>query len=399
MLPKNGYKGMQRKRQATFQNHHNTVTFVFSGLKYFFDKNFLLIFVGEMQHTMKKKVFFILTICALCITSIAHGQNKNYQVTCIGFYNLENFFDTIKSPNTNDVDFTPQGRYTWGTMKYNNKLKNMSHAISKIGGTLAPNGPTVLGVAEVENRQVLEDLVKMPDLSQGHYGIVHYDSPDRRGIDVGFLYNKDHFTVTSSKKYSLLIPQDTAFHTRDQLLVEGLLDGEKFYFIVNHWPSRLGGEAASRPKRVAAATLTKHIADSILAENKQAKIVIMGDLNDDPANVSCSKVLRGKLKKDEVKEGDLYNCDWALFDSGIGSLAYDDKWNLFDQIFVTPALLGQHGPTYTFWKAEIMNLYFLTQQEGRYKGYPLRTHAGNSYLNGYSDHYPSCIYLVKEAKR
>jgi len=343
---------------------------------------------------MKKNLLFILSFWIICVGNVL-SQNKNYQVTCVGFYNLENFFDTIKSPNTNDDDFTPKGKYAWGTMKYNNKLKNMSYAISQIGGKYAPTGPIVIGVSEVENELVLQDLVKMPALSKSNYGIVHYDSPDRRGIDVALLYNKSRFTVTASKPCPLRLSEDTAFRTRDQLLVEGLLDGEKFYFIVNHWPSRMGGEAASRPKRVAAATLTKHITDSILALDPQSKIVIMGDLNDDPINDGCKKVLNAKAEKGEVTAGALYNCDWSLYNKGIGSLAYEDKWNLFDQIIITPALLGERGASYSFWKAQIMNLDFLTQQEGRYKGYPLRTHAGDSYLNGYSDHYPSCIYLIR----
>jgi hypothetical protein len=348
-----------------------------------------------IKYCMKK---ISLLILSLCMFILLHAQEKTYQVRCVAFYNLENFYDTIDAPRVSDEEFLPHGKYSWGSIKYKNKLEHMSYAISKIGGSYAPTGPTLIGVAEVENRGVLEDLVKMPALQKSNYGIAHFDSPDRRGVDVALLYNKTHFTLLASKAYPLRLAQDTAFRTRDQLLVSGLLDGEQIYVIVNHWPSRLGGEEKSRYKRVAAATLTKHIADSILGTNAQAKIVIMGDLNDDPNNESCKTVLRAKAKPEEVGEGDMYNCTWSLFKQGIGSLAYQDKWNLFDQQIISPALLGTRGTNFVFWKSQIMNLDFLTQQDGQYKGYPLRTHVGDAYLNGYSDHYPSCIYLIRVEK-
>ncbi len=343
-----------------------------------------------MKYFAFSVVFFLSTISLF-------AQEKQYQVSCIAFYNLENLFDTIDTPDVNDIEFTPKGGYSWNSMKYNNKLENMSSAISQIGGKYSPNGPVVLGVSEVENKQVLEDLVKMPALKNANYGIVHYDSPDRRGIDVALLYNKEHFTPVKSSPHRLYMDNDTSFRTRDQLLVEGLLDGETIYVIVNHWPSRSGGEYRSRPKRVAAAALTKQIADSVLNVNKDAKIVIMGDLNDDPTNESCKKTLNAKKKPSQVKEGGLYNTSWSLFAKGVGSLAYRDSWNLFDQIIISYGLLNAESKTgYKFWKAHIFNEDFLTQQDGRFKGYPKRTHAGGSYLNGYSDHFPSYIYLVKE---
>lgn len=341
---------------------------------------------------MKKISLFLL----LSLAIIANAQDKNYQVRCVAFYNLENLYDTIDAPNVSDEEFTPRGKNNWATMKYSNKLKNMAHAISQIGGKYAPNAPAILGVSEIENRSVLEDLVNMPELQKANYGIVHYDSPDKRGVDVAMFYNKNNFKLTDSKAYALRLPEDSSFRTRDQLLVSGLLDGEPIYVIVNHWPSRFGGEERSRPMRLAAAKLTKHIADSILVANAQAKIIIMGDLNDDPNNESCKTVLRAKAKPEAVKAGDLFNCTWPLFKDGIGSLAYQDRWNLFDQIIVSSALLAPRGTSYSFWKAQVMNLDFLIQQDGKFKGYPLRTHAGGAYLNGYSDHFPTCIYLLRE---
>ncbi len=361
----------------------------------FFIKNFVR--SKNFYNTICKMKYFIYSVVIFVSTLSLFAQEKQYQISCVAFYNLENLFDTIDTPEVNDIDFTPKGSYAWTSTKYHNKLENMSSAISQIGGKYAPDGPAVIGVSEVENRQVLEDLVKMPALKKANYGIVHYDSPDRRGIDVALLYNKEHFTPIKSDPYRLHIDNDSSFRTRDQLLVEGMLDGDTIYVIVNHWPSRSGGEFRSRPKRVAAAALTKHIADSVMSVNKSAKIIIMGDLNDDPTNESCKETLNAQKNKEQVVQGGLYNASWSLFAKGIGSLAYRDSWNLFDQIIISYGLLNAETTIgYKFWKSYVFNEDFLTQQEGRYKGYPKRTHAGGSYLNGYSDHFPSYIYLVKE---
>ena len=327
----------------------------------------------------------------------ASDSKLKLQVGCIAFYNQENLFDTINDPNINDEEFLPNGAMKWGTMKYNSKLENMSRTISLIGTDICPQGVALIGVSEIENRRVLEDLVKQPALAKRSMEIVHYDGPDRRGVDVALLYNPRYFQVTNSKSYRLHT-EDPNFLTRDQLMVSGYLMGEKIHVIVNHWPSRLGGEEASRSKRNAAAALTKSIADSLFQLDPKAKIVIMGDLNDDPFNESCAKVLGAKKDIDEVKPGGFYNTLWKSLDKGVGSLAYNDQWNLFDQIIISDELAHSDPSKLKLWKAEVFNKPFLTQQEGRYKGTPLRTHAGGAWLNEYSDHYPTLIYVVKEAK-
>jgi hypothetical protein len=313
----------------------------------------------------------------------------------VSFYNLENLFDTINNDNVIDEEYLPNGPMKWGTMKYSAKLEHMSYAISQIGLDVTPAGVSFIGVSEIENRGVLEDLIKQPALAKRSLQIVHYDSPDRRGVDVGLLYNPRLFQVTNSKSYRLYTA-DSTFRTRDQLMVSGYLLGEKVHVIVNHWPSRSSGELPSRPKRNAAAALTRSIADSLFRLDPKAKVIIMGDLNDDPFNESCDKILRAKKNSEDVKEGDLYNTLWKTLDSGIGSLAYNDQWNLFDQQIISSGLAHAEKGKLRFWKAEIFNRAFLTQQEGRYKGSPLRTHAGGAWLNGYSDHYPTLMYLVKE---
>lgn len=323
-------------------------------------------------------------------------SNIKVQLSCVAFYNLENLFDTIDNEN-NDAEFLPNGTNKWGTMKYVAKLQHMSYAISQIGLDNSPVGPVILGVSEIENRGVLEDLVKQPALKDRSYQIVHYDSPDRRGVDVGLLYNPRFFTVTNSKSYRLHT-EDTTFLTRDQLMVSGYLQGEKIHVIVNHWPSRTGGEERSRPKRNAAAGLTRSIVDSLFRVDPKAKIIVMGDLNDDPFNESCATVLGAKKNAEEVKPGELYNVFWKTLEKGMGSLSYNDQWNLFDQIIISNEFVNGDKSKLKFWKSEIFYRNFLIQQEGRYKGTPLRTHSGGVWLNGYSDHLPTLIYLVKEIK-
>lgn len=357
---------------------------------------------------MKKTVFYLfITTLVLLLNSFTTnkvevpqtGKEKvNVQVSCLAFYNQENFFDTINQPNVNDEEYTPNGPMQWNTQKYTAKLEHMSYAISQIGLDYCPSGVAMIGLSEIENRGVLEDLVKQPTLANRSLQIVHYDSPDRRGVDVALLYNPKLFIVTNSKSYRLVIPTDTAFRTRDQLMVSGYLQGEKVHVIVNHWPSRSNGELPSRPKRNAAAALTRSIADSLFRVDPKAKIIIMGDLNDDPFNDSCAKILGAKKEINDVKDGELYNTLWKTLDRGIGSLAYNDQWNLFDQIIISSELAHSDRSKLKFWKAEVFNRSFLTQQEGKYKGSPCRTHSGGAWTNGYSDHYPTLIYLIKEVK-
>jgi hypothetical protein len=329
-------------------------------------------------------------------TGTNSGLSKKVQLSCVAFYNLENLFDTIDNEN-NDEEYLPNGANKWGSMKYIAKLKNMSTAISQIGLDNSPVGAAILGVSEIENRSVLEDLVNQPAIANRAYQIVHYNSPDRRGVDVGLLYNPRLFTVSNSKSYRLHT-DDSTFLTRDQLMVSGYLQGEKIHVIVNHWPSRTGGEMRSRPKRNAAAGLTRSIVDSLFKADPKAKVIVMGDLNDDPFNESCATVLGAKKEADEVQPKELFNVFWKTLDKGIGSLSYNDQWNLFDQIIISDELVDAPAGKLKFWKGEVFYRNFLIQQEGRYKGTPLRTHAGGVWLNGYSDHLPTMVYLIKELK-
>lgn len=349
---------------------------------------------------MKNRSLFLLVLFVSVLFSAEIKADK-LETFAIGFYNLENLFDTINDPSLrNNDEFTPTGTNKWGTMKYNAKLKNMSYAISKIGVTkYTPDGVAILGVSEIENRSVLEDLVKQPSIVDRNLQIIHHDGPDRRGVDCALLYNPKYFTVTSWKSIPFKIADRPTFRSRDQLLVTGILAGEEIHILVNHWPSRYGGEVSSRPLRVAAAELSKSIADSLLAINPDAKIVIMGDLNDDPTNVSCAKILNAKRNITEVEKGGLYNTMWPIFAKGNGSLGYQDTWCLYDQIIISYDWLGKDYSTLKFVKPEVFNKDFLTEQAGKRKGYPMRTHASGVWRNGYSDHYPTLIYVIKNTKQ
>lgn len=340
-------------------------------------------------------------IASISIFFNGNAQQKNYKIHTIAFYNIENLFDTINDPNKFD-EASPMMEFKTNRSEiYKKKIKNMAQVIADIGREDTNNTPAILGVSEVENRDVLENLVNDPLLLDKDYGIVHFDSPDARGIDVALLYQKRLFVPINKSKHELKIYDDSSrkrVYTRDQLLVSGKLDGELIHIIVNHWPSRRGGEARSRPKRVAAAKLNKRIIDSLQSKDPYSKIFIMGDLNDDPTNASVKDVLKAQKNKNRIGLKGIYNPYENYFRKGLGTTAYRDAWSLFDQILITQPLLEKDYSSYRFYKAGIFNKNYLINKEGRYKGYPYRSFADGGFTGGYSDHFPVYMYVIKEVK-
>lgn len=345
------------------------------------------------------KFLILIVTCTLCFKGIAQ-ENKRYKVHTIAFYNLENLFDTENDPEKYDEASPIMEMKVDREEIYAKKVRNMARVIADIGYDDTKNAPAIIGVSEIENINVLEDLVNDSLLVKKNYGIVHFDSPDARGIDVALLYQKSLFSPTTKSKHELKIYDDLTkkrVYTRDQLLVTGKLDGEFIHIIVNHWPSRRGGEARSRPKRVAAAKLNKKIMDSIQSLDPYAKIFTMGDFNDDPTNDSMKKVLNAQRKREKVVLKGIYNPFEDLFrKDGLGTTAYRDAWSMFDQILFTKPLLEKDYSSYRFYKAGIYNKHYLTNKKGRYKGYPLRSFADGSFTNGFSDHFPVYVYVIKQ---
>lgn len=339
----------------------------------------------------------ILTSFVILLLALVSVQAQRMAVYSIAFYNQENLFDYEDDPaNKGDDDFLPNGPYQWTKQKYEQKLKNMAYTISELAKEVCPAGPAVVGLAEVENERVVKDLVATAPLKERGLKYVHYESPDHRGIDCALLYNPRLFTVKSSKTYKLVLPDNPDYHTRDQLLVSGTLAGEPVSVIVCHWPSRYGGDKSS-PLREASAALSKQIADSIRQADPRNKVIIMGDLNDDPTNKSCAEVLGAKQRRRDTPADGYFNTMWPLYAKGIGSLCYQNVWNLFDQQIISGNFLTDKSrKTLTFWKAEVFNRDFLITPSGKYKGYPLRSFNGKTWQNGYSDHLPTITYYVKE---
>ncbi len=337
-------------------------------------------------------------ICFLIasVSVFAQKSEKKMMVLGVAFYNLENLFDTINTNGTYDLEFSPNGARQWNGDKYWKKIHNMSYAISQMTTKTTPMGPAIIGVSEIENKSVLDDLVRAEAIKKWQLQVIHHDSPDRRGVDVGMLYNPRFFRPLNVTNHTLRIEGYDSFRTRDQMCVYGLLAGEKVAVIVNHWPSRLGGQEQSSYLREAAAALSKEIADSVWRTDPNVGVIILGDLNDDPHDKSCAKILGAKKNaKDVDSDHGFYNPFWQVLDRGIGSLAYRGGWNLFDQIIISGNLLGKNGGL-KYWKCEVFNREFLRDTEGSRQGYPRRTFASGVFLNGYSDHYPTEIFLIKE---
>lgn len=349
------------------------------------------------------KFVFALVLLLISATGPVKAQEKKFNVYAVGFYNLENLFDTCHDEGKKDYDFLPSGSYKWNGRKYSHKLANMARVLSEMGTDVLPAsvGCAIIGVSEVENSKVLDDLTAQPALAARGYKYCHIEGPDRRGIDCALLYNPKLFTVRDVKlhPYVQSLEKDSAYYTRGFLTVSGTLADENLTVIVNHLPSRFSGSFY----REQGAAQIKAIKDSLQRVEPASKVIVMGDMNDDPMDKSMSEALGAKREIKDVEDGDMYNPWWnVLAKEGRGTLFYNGSWNLFDQIILSPSLLDRDGKkdysTLKYFKHNIFRRDYMIQQEGKYKGSPLRTHAGGVWLDGFSDHLPTVVYLVKEKK-
>jgi len=318
----------------------------------------------------------------------------------IAFYNLENLYDTIDDYNVIDEEFTPKGDKRYNSQIYFDKLSHLANVLSHIGTEYNADGPAIIGAAEIENKRVLQDLVHQHALISRNYQIVHYDSRDARGVDAALLYNPKYFKVLHSDKIFVPLPAGAkeAFYTRDILYVEGILAGDTVHVYVNHWPSRRGGEERSAPARETAAYILKKHIELIQRNDSAAKIIITGDLNDDPNSPSIKQVLQAKYKTEKCTSLDIYNPWNDFYQKGLGTLAFNDAWGLFDQIMLSGTWLNKEQNGFFFYKANIFKRDFMIENIGRYKGYPKRTWDGNIYNGGYSDHFPTYVVTLKKVE-
>lgn len=312
----------------------------------------------------------------------------------ISFYNIENLFDTIDEPGKIDEAFLPDSDKKWNTEKYYDKLNKLAFVLSSYDSIKTAD---VIGLCELENKTVLEDLVKTEKLADNNLKIVHYESPDKRGIDNALVYNADYFKEISSEIITIDNFNGNELFTRDILKVKlSLLNTDnEFYIYVNHWPSRRGGMEKSEPRRLAVAQALRNDIDELLEKDANANIIIMGDFNDEPSNKSISEVLAANKMHDKFENKKLYNLSYPKFSKGIGTYHYwrDNEWNMLDQIIVSGNMLNNNSDLSI--KDKDFNIYsnekVLYQNDDGTK-VPSKTY-GRYYYGGYSDHLSPFVYL------
>ena len=358
---------------------------------------------------MKRILVIFASLVLFATGASAQKSEKNY---IVGFYNLENLFDVYNDPVKNDEEFLPEGKNKWTEAKYQKKLQNMAKVIRSMKDE---NGAwhALLGVSEIENRLVLEDLVMEPQIAEANYQIIHYDGPDRRGVDVALLYKPEVFTFLDSESIPFTFEnssidfimnqeQKDYFKTRDILMVHGLIDGEHFAIYVAHLPSRAGGKKGGNQLRDRGGEIMYNHSMMMREKYPGIKIICMGDMNDNPTDPSMAEYLHGKEFKEDVTDADFFSPFTSMLKAGFGSLAYQGVWSIYDLLLVNNALANAPQGTFALkqlhkkgYYGRIYNAKFLTNQKGQYKGTPFRTFSNGAFIGGYSDHYPTYIVITK----
>lgn len=348
-----------------------------------------------------KYIYLYIPFCGLllslfvasCNRSTATNLAANGNEYSIGFYNVENLFDTLDDPTTDDKEFLPSGKNQWTQQRYDKKLTDLSSVISAMGS------PTLLGLCEIENRRVLDDLARHQNLKSVKYAIAHFESPDVRGIDVALFYNKKIFKPLVVKPINIRFPKelDETYLTRDILYVSGNLLGQEVHVFVNHWPSRRGGQEASEARRVFVAQQLRQAVDAVFQQKANANIIIIGDFNDEPDNKSIEETLNAsspdKPTSDNAQQ--LVNLMLPIKQQGLGSFKYQGNWNVLDQIIISKGLLqGSSGLKTT--EAQVFKNASMTFNHPKYGDLPNATYGGERYYGGISDHYPVKAIIYKK---
>ena len=353
----------------------------------------MLIPVLILNNIMKtRNLLFIIAFLPM-LTAVAQPAFKNSkpakQSFIAMFYNVENLYDTVNDPKINDDEFTPSAKVPWTKDRLETKIKHAGKVITDIA---SPAMPDLVGFAEIENLQVLEMLTSSAGLSKTKYSIVHYESPDERGIDVAMLYNPATFKVISSEPLHVTLP-DNDF-TRDILHVKGKLNsGETLHVFINHWPSRREGSEISASKRMVAAKVLRAKLDAIQKLEKSPNIIILGDFNDEPSDKCITEGLKAVNPDQAITGNNLYSLLYPEFKNGEGSLFYKD-WDLFDQVIVSGNMLSQKkGLRTSVNNAGIFSAEYLLFKNKAGESRPNRTMSGDKYFGGYSDHLPVYVKL------
>ena len=340
---------------------------------------------------MKIKITIVLILITFFNTGNIKAQEVRKDTLTFAFWNMENLFDTIDDPGKNDGEFTLIGRKKWTKERLRHKLSNMSKAIKMMGNN---GGPDLLGMCEVEHQTLVNELITNY-IKNKNYGIAYKESPDKRGIDNGLIYNKDKFILLSVEALHVELPAH--YPTRDILkVVLKTNKDDTLYVFLNHWPSRRGGQEKSEKNRLQAATTLKRNIEKINSEKQNPNILIIGDFNDTPTNKSFTDVLKAKplvnflmkIKKRTEQIKNIYNLAYETAVNRKGTMKYRKVWYMLDQIIVSTAMLREKGFTYLLGSFKIFKPNFIIEKTGRYKGSPLPTYGGNKYLGGYSDHFP-----------
>ncbi len=316
-----------------------------------------------------------------------NNQKNNFKIV---FYNVENLFDTIDNPNKDDDEFLPYGEKKWDTERYFKKIEHISDVLIAVGNEELPE---IIGLCEVENKEVVKDLINRSELKKGNYEIVHEQGPDPRGIEVALLYRKDEFNYITHKMIKVIYPFFENKRTRDILYVKGVVNKkDTLHIFVNHWKSRSGGQKKTEKKRMQFATVLRKNVDSLFNINKNANIIIIGDFNDNPNNKSVADILKAQKISDKTKSETLYNLSYNNFENKKGSHYYNKEWNMLDQIIVSSNIISKKtGLTLADKKENIFRGKWMLYESRSGEMLPDRTYGGKKYYGGYSDHLP--VYI------
>lgn len=324
----------------------------------------------------------------ICLAGLmACGQER------LVFYNLENLFDTVDDPHTRDEEFTPGGAKHWTADRYVEKLRRLAQVLDSVGGG---EWPAVVGVAEAENRRVLEDLTQKTRMAKGKYEIVHHDSPDVRGIDVALLYRRKWMRVLAEEALSVSYKEGRKARTRDVLYVKGLAGRDTLHFFVCHFPSMVGGEKQSEWKRLRVAELVRGRVDSLFAADSAAMVIMMGDMNG-TADTPAQQLLCPSADTATFRTGELYNPGAYLLKASFGSYCYRGRWQTLDHILVSGGMLNGTAPRQASRRTLVFSAPFLLEEDKSHFGFkPFPTYRGPRYYGGYSDHLPVYIEMKKK---